>query len=184
MNLSCSAPTGLWIPPAARSNAAVGDLDRDGMGEIVVPSDVHYICAYEANGIQIPARMHTLAAGAAIDFNQICLLFREDYALRQLMAAGRGAGLWNGSRPIRHTAYALEGLYAGLGLTPALFAPSLRESDADGDGKPEVNKVFATGLNRPFGIAFYPVGPEPKYYPRRCGSSDAGGDIPRSSRYL
>ena len=35
--------------------------------------------------------------------------------------------------------------------------------DADGDGKPEVNEVFATGLNRPFGIAFYPVGPEPKY---------------------
>jgi glucose/arabinose dehydrogenase len=35
--------------------------------------------------------------------------------------------------------------------------------DADGDGKPEVNQVFATGLSRPFGIAFYPVGPEPKY---------------------
>jgi uncharacterized repeat protein (TIGR01451 family) len=37
------------------SNAAVGDLDHDGAGEIVVPSDVHYICAYEANGVQIPA---------------------------------------------------------------------------------------------------------------------------------
>jgi uncharacterized repeat protein (TIGR01451 family) len=36
-------------------NAAVGDLDGDGVGEIVVPSDVHYICAYEANGVQIPA---------------------------------------------------------------------------------------------------------------------------------
>jgi glucose/arabinose dehydrogenase len=35
--------------------------------------------------------------------------------------------------------------------------------DADGDGKPEVNKVFATRLNRPFGIAFYPPGPEPKF---------------------
>jgi len=35
--------------------------------------------------------------------------------------------------------------------------------DADGDGKPEVNAIFATGLNRPFGIAFYPSGPEPKY---------------------
>jgi glucose/arabinose dehydrogenase len=35
--------------------------------------------------------------------------------------------------------------------------------DADGDGKPEVNQVFATGLSRPFGIAFYPVGPDPKY---------------------
>jgi len=36
-------------------NAAVGDLDGDGAGEIVVPSDVHYICAYEAGGAQIPA---------------------------------------------------------------------------------------------------------------------------------
>src|SRR5215813_13542817 len=31
--------------------------------------------------------------------------------------------------------------------------------DADGDGKPEVNQVFSTGLSRPFGIAFYPLGP-------------------------
>lgn len=36
-------------------NAAAGDLDGDGMGELVVPSDVHYINAYEANGEQIPA---------------------------------------------------------------------------------------------------------------------------------
>lgn len=37
------------------ANASVGDLDGDGAGEIVVPSDVHYICAYERNGSQIPA---------------------------------------------------------------------------------------------------------------------------------
>jgi len=36
-------------------NATVGDLDGDGQGEIVVPSDVHYICAYEASGAHIPA---------------------------------------------------------------------------------------------------------------------------------
>src|SRR5262245_51983004 len=35
--------------------------------------------------------------------------------------------------------------------------------DTDGDGKPEVNQVFVTRLERPFGIAFYPPGPEPKY---------------------
>jgi glucose/arabinose dehydrogenase len=35
--------------------------------------------------------------------------------------------------------------------------------DADGDGKPDVNEVFASDLTRPFGIAFHPVGPEPKY---------------------
>jgi hypothetical protein len=36
-------------------NAAVGDLDGDSAGELVVPSDVHYINAYESNGSQIPA---------------------------------------------------------------------------------------------------------------------------------
>src|SRR4051794_39631091 len=35
--------------------------------------------------------------------------------------------------------------------------------DDDGDGKPEKSEVFATGLDRPFGIAFYPPGPEPKF---------------------
>lgn len=35
--------------------------------------------------------------------------------------------------------------------------------DTDGDGKPEVNTVYAQGLTLPFGIAFYPPGPEPHY---------------------
>ena len=35
--------------------------------------------------------------------------------------------------------------------------------DADGDGKPEVNEVFTARLERPFGIAFYPPGPQPEY---------------------
>ncbi len=35
-------------------NPAAGDIDGDGQAEIVVPSDVHYICAYEADGTQIP----------------------------------------------------------------------------------------------------------------------------------
>jgi glucose/arabinose dehydrogenase len=34
---------------------------------------------------------------------------------------------------------------------------------ADGASKPEVNQVFVSGLNRPFGIAFYPPGPDPQY---------------------
>jgi len=40
---------------AYNDNAAVGDIDGDGWAEIVVPSDVHYVCAYEADGSQIPA---------------------------------------------------------------------------------------------------------------------------------
>jgi glucose/arabinose dehydrogenase len=34
---------------------------------------------------------------------------------------------------------------------------------ADGADHPEINKVFVSGLDRPFGIAFYPPGPDPKY---------------------
>ena len=58
--------------------------------------------------------------------------------------------------------------------------------DADGDGKPEVKEVFATGLTRPFGIAFYPLGSEPKYvyvgntdsvvrFPYKSGDTKAAG---------
>jgi glucose/arabinose dehydrogenase len=36
--------------------------------------------------------------------------------------------------------------------------------DTDGDGKPNVTETFAEeGLNDPFGIAFYPPGPDPQY---------------------
>ena len=31
------------------------------------------------------------------------------------------------------------------------------------DGKPQTTETFASGLTRPFGIAFYPPGPDPKY---------------------
>jgi len=34
---------------------------------------------------------------------------------------------------------------------------------ADGAAKPEQNEVFASGLDQPFGIAFYPPGPDPKF---------------------
>jgi glucose/arabinose dehydrogenase len=31
------------------------------------------------------------------------------------------------------------------------------------DGKPEITSIFASGLGHPFGIAFYPLGPNPKW---------------------
>lgn len=54
--------------------------------------------------------------------------------------------------------------------------------DADGDGVPEVNQVYVDGLERPFGIAFYPPGPEPEYlYVGNTGSvvrfPYANGDV-------
>lgn len=43
--------------------------------------------------------------------------------------------------------------------------------DADGNGQPEVNETFASDLKRPFGIAFYPIGNDPKYV--YIGNTDA-----------
>jgi glucose/arabinose dehydrogenase len=34
---------------------------------------------------------------------------------------------------------------------------------ADGDTKPSLNGIFATGLNEPFGIAFFPAGNDPRW---------------------
>ena len=59
--------------------------------------------------------------------------------------------------------------------------------DADGDGKPETKEIYTTKLTRPFGIAFGPPGPEPKYvyiantdsvirFPYKNGDLKASGD--------
>jgi hypothetical protein len=37
------------------NNASVGDIDGNGLAEIIVPSDVHYICAYRPDGSKIQA---------------------------------------------------------------------------------------------------------------------------------
>ena len=91
----------------------------------------------------------------------------------------------NGSRLIRRPAGALprvpEGFRVGLFASDltnprmARVAPNgdlfVVESgasrvrvlrDADGDGKPEVVEIFAEGLNKPFGVNFYPPG-NPQY---------------------
>ena len=57
---------------------------------------------------------------------------------------------------------------------------------ADGAAKPSVTKTFAKGLDRPFGIAFYPAGPNPQWvyvantdsvvrYPYQSGDLTARG---------
>jgi glucose/arabinose dehydrogenase len=68
--------------------------------------------------------------------------------------------------------------------------------DTDGDGKPDVTEVFAKeGLSDPFGIAFYPPGPEPQYlyvantngvvrFPYRNGDTKARGQLEKLSAGL
>ncbi len=67
------------------------------------------------------------------------------------------------------------------------------------DSKPEMTSIFASGLNQPFGIAFYPLGPNPKWvyigntnsvvrFPYRNGDLKARGpaqhlaDLPSNGR--
>jgi glucose/arabinose dehydrogenase len=59
--------------------------------------------------------------------------------------------------------------------------------DSNSDGKPDVTETFAaSGMNKPFGIAFYPPGPEPQFlyvantdgvvrFPYRNGETKAHG---------
>jgi len=51
--------------------------------------------------------------------------------------------------------------------------------DSDGDGKPDLNEVFASGLKQPFGIAFYPPGPNPTHI--YIGNTDAVVRLPYKS---
>ena len=47
------------------------------------------------------------------------------------------------------------------------------------DGKAEKSTIFASGMNKPFGIAFYPTGPDPKFI--YVGNTDAVVRIPYSN---
>ena len=68
--------------------------------------------------------------------------------------------------------------------------------DTNGDGKPDLTEVFAeNGLKDPFGIAFYPLGPEPQYlyvantngvvrFSYRNGDTKARGPVEKLSAEL
>jgi uncharacterized repeat protein (TIGR01451 family) len=98
-------------------NAAMGDLDGDGLGELVVPSDVHYINAYEADGSQIPAN----AMYGGDGWGKVGIW--ESLAIEL-----RGWGRCNGDRA--------ESYRTNFAYGPAVIA------DVDGDG---VVEVVATG---------------------------------------
>ncbi|NNG01504.1 MAG: RHS repeat protein [Desulfobacteraceae bacterium] len=96
-----------------------------------------------ANGIRIPAALHGLAGGMSIVFEQPHEEFMNDIQLRKLMAVGRATALWGGSRAIRNPYLALDGLYAGLGLTPVIHALYQESFDAGMDGIVEIRITFA-----------------------------------------
>jgi len=80
------------------------------------------------NGIAIPSQSIELAANTTLNFNKQLYEFSSSFALRQYIGGSRVAGLWGGSRAIVLSGYATNRLYAGLGLSPSLFAISKYES--------------------------------------------------------
>ncbi|MCP4538687.1 MAG: hypothetical protein GY832_16250 [Chloroflexi bacterium] len=94
-------------------NAAIGDVDGDGVGEIIVPSDMHYICAYEPDGDQIPA--HSMYGNK--DWGKVGVWESLETELR-------GWGQCNGVRA--------ESYRTNFAHGPAAIA------DVDGDGATEV----------------------------------------------
>ena len=68
--------------------------------------------------------------------------------------------------------------------------------DANGDGKPDISETFAaSGMTKPFGISFYPPGPDPQFlyvantngvvrFPYRNGDLKARGPVEKLSAEL
>jgi uncharacterized repeat protein (TIGR01451 family) len=99
------------------ANASIGDMDLDDQMEIVVPSDVHYICAYEEDGTQIHASLIYGDKG----WGKVGIW--ESLAIEL-----RGWGACNGDRAESYRTNFADG--------PSVIA------DVNGDGVPE---VVATG---------------------------------------
>jgi glucose/arabinose dehydrogenase len=122
--------------------------------------------------------------------------FATESARNQARLVPRPAGVL----PVAPAGFKVEEFVSGL-TNPRLIrtAPNgdifVAESEANrvrvirakkDPAKPEVNQVFADGLRLPFGIAFYPAGPNPQYvciantgsvvrYPYRNGDITARG---------
>ena len=87
-----------------------------------------------ANGIQVPAAMDGLTTGKSIDFRQTFSRFKVDAGVQALIAAGRSAGVWSGSRTLKDPFLALDALYSGLGISPAIKSISSTAFDTGGNG--------------------------------------------------
>lgn len=69
-----------------------------------------------SNGILVPLSLRSMQARSPIKFALPVLRFRTHPTLRTYMGQARAAGVWGGSRPIKHSGYATDALYRGLGF--------------------------------------------------------------------
>ena len=86
------------------------------------------------NGINITGDVSALFEGVAIDFAQNIFGFRRDHALRTVLSQANGQGLFESHRQVRSGAFAMQRLYATLGLDAGLFVFTVFERDGDADG--------------------------------------------------
>lgn len=87
-----------------------------------------------SNGIVIPAELHTLAAGRSINFALTYDKFPDHYPLMKLLGEAHLNDIWLQDRPLRKPGYAMDDLYASLGLVPEVSLESERMIDNDNDG--------------------------------------------------
>ena len=144
---------------------AIARLRRDTHGATVTSADRLVSIAVflqtldedgdPANGIQIPAAMHGIAAAASLSFHRKWYDFFEASRFRLLLGRARSQGVWGGVRAIRKPPQAMSALYAGLGLSPTtcgttviqqIGTSSMRESFTyNADGNMTLSEVDTDG---------------------------------------
>jgi hypothetical protein len=130
--------------PPLIGSAAFGDwhADKPGVSRLIKPED-----------LQRPGATPSVA-----NFSHV--VARPASALPQVPAGFKIALFADGLRGPRQMRVAPNGdifiAETGPGRIRVLRA-------ADGEAKPSANETYASGLNGPFGIAFYPAGNDPKW---------------------
>lgn len=85
------------------------------------------------NGVRITSEVATLFEGVSIDFAQNIFGFRRDRDLRTVLSQANGQDLFASHRQVRSGAFAMQDLYASLGLDAELFVVLRYERDDGAD---------------------------------------------------
>jgi len=85
------------------------------------------------NGISITSEIAALFEGVSIDFAQNSFGFRQDRDFRTVLSQANGQGLFESHRQVRSAAFAMQYLYASLGLDAGLFVRLVYERDEGAD---------------------------------------------------
>ena len=160
-----AAPGDQTTAPVLKGSAAFGgfDQDRPGLRRLIQPQDVPPVTRSTTASTQGATRPEGAVPKVPEEFS-VALVASGLNGPRAINVAPNGDVFIGESRANRVRV---------LRLSPD-------------DGKPAVNQIFAGGLHQPFGIAFYPLGPNPEWiyvansnsvvrFPYKSGDVKAGG---------